>query len=102
MPNFTIHTTPRNTWYFELRDRKGALLLTGITKPTETACQGSVLSTKLNARYKDNFEIRSTPTKEFYVALVSMGTQELLAVSSLYLERNACEELVNRVREEVG
>lgn len=102
MPNFKIIKTERETWFFELRDERGSLLLTGRKMPSKAACQGAILSARLNAKYKDNFEIRVTPTREFYVALLSMGTEELLANSSLYMDRSACEALIKKVRELVG
>jgi uncharacterized protein YegP (UPF0339 family) len=101
MPNFVIQKSKANFWYFELYDAEGKLLLTGRPKMSRTACQANILSVHINVLSLRNFEIRMTPSKEYFVVLHSVGTGEILASSGVYHNRKACENLINQVIETV-
>ncbi|WP_333696813.1 YegP family protein, partial [Flavobacterium sp.] len=101
MPKFKILPSPKDKWIYRLYGSDGTVWLNGTKHEIKQACHGEILSVRINAVYLENFEIRTSPSQDYFFILRSMGNQNVIGVSEMYSQRDTCEKIIDQIRKSI-
>ena len=101
MPQFVIQQNESGIWFYELVTDEESVLLTGTKHEFRQSCLGEVLSVRMNGVYPQNYELRTSPSKDHFFILRSMGSDNIIGVSEMYSHPVGCEKAINLIRKQV-